>query len=199
MSKGNFFDFGSKLLSSTVQVHLVKDNRSDHSKINQWNLVKGNFEGCEFPITFKQEYGKKLTDILDTGWPCSYLISAKLKDILEKNGFTGWVTFPIQLFDKKSNEIFGYHGFSVVGKCARIDYKKSKIIEKRLIPTGPICQYYQGIEVDEWDGSDFFSPDRNSSIYVTQRVAIALKNNKITNLRLEDVAEEEIDINYVKK
>lgn len=201
MKNINFFDFGSKFLSSTVQVHVIKESGYSLSTNNIWGLVKGNYSGIEFPITFKQEYGKNWTDVLDTGWPSRYLISSKLKDILESHSFTGWKTFPVKLYDKKSNEIFGYYGFSVIGKCASIDFNKSKIIERQYAPNAPVQHYYKGefVDLDQWDGSDFFCPEDSYDIFVTQRVAKTLKENKITNLYLKDLNEVEINVDYVKK
>src|SRR5262245_57966928 len=113
METNIFFDFASKLVSSNVQVQAqtidleVDENAvslSDHSK-----LIKGQYDGIDFPVIFKQKYGKKFNDILDTGWPSLYLISDRLKGILEENSLTGWQIFPIKLYNKKGNEIFGYY------------------------------------------------------------------------------------------
>ena len=187
----NFFDFSSKPLSSTLQAHPVglktdENGVSDHSK-----LIKGQFSGIDFPVIFKQEYGKKLTDILNTGAAGFFLISDRMKKILEENNLTGWKTFPIKLYDKKRNEIFGYHGFSTVGRCGPIDYEKAEIIEKRRVPAGPLCKFYKGLHVglDEWDGNDFFIPDETYGTIITQRAADVLKINKITNMHLVNLAD----------
>ena len=201
MDKNMFFNFGSKLLSSTIQAHAVGIKRGENEANEHWKLIKGNYTGIESPITFKQAYGKKLTDILDTGWPSLLLISSRMKGILESHNLTGWKTFPLKLYDKNEVEVSGYYGFSVTGKCASINYGKSEIIEKRLVPTGPICKFYKGIsiDVDKWDKSDFFAPEGSFSLFVTQKAAEILKKNKITNLRLEAVTEIEIDVDDVKQ
>src|SRR4051812_1019570 len=105
MEERKFFSFGSRLVSSTVQAHAI-GLKTDENGVNEhWKLIKGDCKGIEFPITFKQEYGKKLSDILDTGWPGLLLISSQIQTILEKNNLRGWKTFPIKLYDKKGNEI----------------------------------------------------------------------------------------------
>lgn len=195
----DFFSFGSKLVSSTVQAHAVGLKTGENGIDEHWNLVKGNYKGISFPITFKQAYGKKLTDILDTGWPCLYLISDRMKSILEENCLTGWRTFPIKLYDKKGNEISGYQGFSLTGQCGPTIYKKSTIFEKRLVPTGPICRFYKGIFIDSWDGSDFFTPKETYHTLITKKTEKVLKENKITNMRTENLAECETDVYNVKK
>ena len=96
--------------------------------------------------------------------------------------------------DKKGQEIQGYHGLSIVGRCGKIDYSKSEIIEKRLVPNAPLGKYYKGsyVSLDEWDGSDFFLPEKYFGIIITSRAAEVLKRNKLTNIRLENLAEIEM-------
>jgi len=197
MKTEEFFDFGSKLVSSTFQAHAV-GLKKDYKGINEeWNLIKGNYETIEFPIVFRQEYGRNLTDILDTGWPSLYLISDRLRFILEKNDLTGWKIFPITLYDKNGKEIFGYSGFSIIGQCGPTRYDKSEIIEIRKVPNGPICRYYRGVFIDDWDGSDFFTPEGTYETFITGNAAEILKRNKITNLHVVKLTDSQIPVRYV--
>ena len=99
------------------------------------------------------------------------------------------------------SEVTGYHGFSITGRSGPVKYDKSAIIEKKLVPTGPLCKFYKGfdIEIDKWDTSDFFIPSKSRGTIITKKAADVLKKNKITNLRLENIADIEIDVTYVKK
>jgi hypothetical protein len=193
----DFFNFGSKLLSSTFQASSIglKEDPSDDISVYD-RLIKGKYEGIAFPVNFKQEYGRNLADIIDTGWAGFYLISDRLKDILEKNHLTGWKTFPIKLYDKKEKEISGYYGFSVTGMCGNLTFKDSDIIEKKLIPSGPLCRFYKGVHInlDEWDNCDFFTPVNSSRTIVTRGAAEILKKNKISNLNLQNLTEIETTI-----
>jgi hypothetical protein len=137
---------------------------------------------------------------LDTGWAGLYLISDHLKEILQENNLTGWKIFPIILYDKKKQEIAGYNGFSTVGRCGPINRQKSEIIEKRFVPTGPIVKFYKGLYIglDQWDGTDFFIPDQTYGTIITERAANVLQRNKITNVRLENLADVESHVNSVK-
>ncbi len=182
-----FFDFGSKLASSTIQAHPI-ELEIDHLK-----LMKGDYSGVNFPVVFKQEYGKKFNDILDTGYAGFYIISDRMKSVLEENRLTGWNVFPITLYDKKGKEISGYHGFSVIGHCGPVIYKKSEIIEKRLVPTGPICKYYKGVWIEDWDETDFFTPKGTYQTFITKKAADVLKKNRVTNMYLVNLADIEID------
>jgi hypothetical protein len=193
-----FFYFGSKLVQSTFHAGSV-GLAIDRAGVEiEWNLIKGKYEGVDFPVTFKQSCGKKMVDILDTGWPSLFLISDRMKAILEENELTGWKTFPIQVYDKKGAEIPSYYGFSITGHCAPIDYRKSEIIEKQWItPTGPMCKFYKGIFIDKWDGTDFFSPEDTYDLFITRRAADILKKNKITNMQLENLTEYETRVSNV--
>jgi hypothetical protein len=123
-----------------------------------------------------------------------FLISDRLKTILEKHHFTGWQVYQIELYDKKGKEINGYHGFSVKGVCGPHSYNNSNIIEKRVIPNGPLCRFYKGVQIglEEWDGSDFFKATNSREPITTKKVTEILIENKITNMELINLAEVEI-------
>ena len=191
MNKDVFFDFGSKLILATFQSSPIGLKKDKNGIDGDLKLIDGNYSEINFPIIFKQKSGKKLRDLLDTGFPSLYLISDKMKTILEENHLTGWKSYPIQLYDKKGNELFGYHGFSITGRCDPIDYEKSSIIEKQFVTNGPICKYYKGIFIDGWDGSDFFMPKHTSQMIVTKKTADILKKYKLTNISLKNLADYE--------
>jgi hypothetical protein len=190
----NFFKLRSTLSSKTFQAQ-TDNTFDDHN-----NLIYGIYDSIRFPVVFRECYGKKLEDLLDTGWPSLYLISEKAIGILEKNKLTGWKTFNIKVFDKNGNEVNGYHGLSITGRCGEVDFNKSTIIEKRLVPHGPLGNYYKGyyVGLDEWDNSDFFIPRHTIAIIVTKRAAEVIKGNKLTNIILTDLADIETDELIVK-
>jgi hypothetical protein len=194
MEMKRFFRLGSKLLSSTFQAGPVNLKEDEDGISDHLNLIEGKYNGINFPVIFKQDYGKNLTDILDTGHAGLFLISNRMKKILEDDQLTGWKTFSIKLYDKKENEILGYHGFSVTGHSSPINYEKSEIIEKRRVPTGPLCKFYRGVFVDNLDGMDFFIPDTTKFIFITEKAADILTKNKITNMRLENLVDMEMSV-----
>src|SRR5690242_9750497 len=95
MDMKDFYDFGSKLSSSTVQVHALNltKGRNEQGLYDKHRLIMGDYLGISFPVVFQQEYGKKLLDMLDTGWPSLYLISERMKSALEENSLKGWKIF----------------------------------------------------------------------------------------------------------
>jgi hypothetical protein len=198
MNEKVFFDFSDKFRSGAIQagpINLECITNQNRAR----DLIKGDYADINFPIIFKQDYGKKLLDMLGTGHANLFLISDRFKKALEDNHLTGWKTYLIKLYDKKENEIFGYHGFSIVGTSGRLDYRQSEIIEKRLVPTGPICKYYKGVQVnmDSWDGSDFFTPGETYEIVISEKAANILKKEKITNIYLEDLRDIENNVRNI--
>jgi hypothetical protein len=187
----NFSTFHSKLFSTTFQAPPIDLKRTDYNK-----LRTGQYDDILFPVQFKQESGKKMCDVLDTGSASFYLISDLMKKILEENNLTGWTTYRIKLYDKHNNELLGYCGFSVLGKCGPINYSKSPIIEKRLVPNGPICKFYKGlyIDLDTWDGSDFFIPENRRGIIVTKKAADILRKSKLSNVLLRNLSDFESSV-----
>ncbi|MGG5506149.1 MULTISPECIES: hypothetical protein [unclassified Myroides] len=202
MRSNQFYTFSSKLSSSAIQAHAISLNKEEDENgfFDQHKLIQGAFEG-DYPIVFKQEYGSKLEDVLDTGWPSLFLISNQMKILLEENKLTGWSAFSVKLLGKNNKEIDGYHGLSIQGRTGKIDFSQSKIIEKRLGGNTPLSEYYLGMDVnlDEWDGSDFFLPENSFEILVTGRTAEILKKSKFTNIRLENIETIEIPIFALKK
>ena len=191
----DFFWFHDKWASS-------KDIQAICDDVNEkWNLILGNYEGIKFPLIFKVFQGTRWNDVVNTGWPSLYLISERMKNLLEENNLTGWQTFPVKVLDKKDNEITGYYGFSVTGRCnALLDYRQSPIIEKQYIANGPIVKFYKGVffNIDSWDKSDFFFTENYYAIFITKKVSEILKKNKIIGLELENLADWEMNVRDVK-
>ena len=49
----DFFSFGSIIQASAVGLKTDENGVSDY-----WNLIKGKYTGIDFPVIFKQVYGK---------------------------------------------------------------------------------------------------------------------------------------------
>ncbi|MEM7110013.1 MAG: DUF1629 domain-containing protein [Bacteroidota bacterium] len=191
MNIQDYYTLGSKLSSTTFQAHPIGLKSKEGGIGDNEKLVLGEYYEINFPVTFKQEYGKKLQDVLDTGTAILFLISTKMKTILEENELSGWKTFPVRVQDKKGNEVDGYFGFSITGRCGSIDYDKSDVIKKSLVQGGPVSKYYKGLYVglDEWDRSDFSMPKGTFHPIVTKKAMQAMKKAKLTNIRFEKLSE----------
>ncbi len=137
----DFYTFDSKGYLTTISVFPDRNRyfqKFDANTFMNEKIIKGDWSRLEFPLVFhKIENGKKLRDVLDMRYVSAYLISDRMKNILEENKITGWKSYPVVIHDKKGSIIEGYNGFSIVGKSGPMDPRRQ--------PT----EYY----IRKWDGS----------------------------------------------
>ena len=164
-----FFRFESKFYYNTFTVDsdifaeaVRTGDFSDRRNVDDY-LMSGEYpDWLEFPVTYHQFDGKKLRDLLS--WSHHpYLMSERVKQLLEDNHVTGWKAFPIRIYDKKGNIISGYHGLSIVGRGGFFSSEKED----------GLWRY----DLSQWDGSDMFRIARSS--WVTKRVKELFEENKI--------------------
>jgi hypothetical protein len=118
------------------------------------------------------------------------IVHARVLDIFEKHGFTGWSSYSVTVFDKSGRETPDYAGLTITGRCARGDLSQSQIVLRRY--AGGWIPHFLGhyFPPNSWDGSDLFMelPDslgKLSSIrIITARVKEALVRAKISNIKL---------------
>ena len=107
--------------------------------------------------------------------------------VLEKQGFTGWSTYPVELRGKDGSPIDGYNGIAVTGRCGPIDDEQC-IPYWREYPAGLFAEW-RGLFFDpmSWDGSDFFTPEGSLHpwILMAKKVEVALRKARISNLHVE--------------
>lgn len=202
MNIDKFHNLSSKLSSTTFSVNSINLSAriDEKGKTDAMNLLEGNYGKLNFPIVFKHVSGKKHCDLIGSGWGILYLISDRMKELLEKYNLTGWKCFPVEILDKKGEKIQEvYHGLSIVGRSGPIDYGKSFLIEKRTIPNGPLSKYYKGLyfEMETWDGSDFFLVKNNWGTMVTKKAKDLLVEHKLTNLMFYNLAEMEVNTSTI--
>lgn len=188
MSINDFFALRSRSVRQTFQAHpveLIPGRRVTN------DLFWGKYDGIEFPVVFKQVYGTKIEDMLDTGTVCLHLISKKFKILLEQTGLTGWKIFDIRVFDKNGLELKDYYGLTITGRCGKIDDSKSEIIKRQCVPNGPLAKYRKGLHIglDQWDGSDFSCPDGTTFLITTKKASDIIKANKISNVEFKNLAD----------
>ena len=130
-------------------------------------------------------------DIIRTTIAPPVIVSDRVIEILEAGKFSGWKTYPVELYRKDDISIRGYHGLAVCGRCGPIDDSRSVKFDK--IMPGGVFAWWRGLYFDPatWDGSDLFMPAGNIGwIFVVDAVKRALKEAKVKNVRftpLDDV------------
>ncbi|HEY8241357.1 MAG TPA: DUF1629 domain-containing protein, partial [Kiritimatiellia bacterium] len=111
------------------------------------------------------------------------VISVRVVDALKAGRFSGWETYPIDLFGKDGSRISGYHGLAVIGRCGLIDNSRSVKIQK--IYPGGVFPAWRGLYFDPetWDGSDLFMlANKWGHILVVDAVKRAFEKAKVTNV-----------------
>ena len=175
------------------------------------SLLDGHYySAIQFPITFVMNGFSDEMAFYDIavcrGEPI--LISSALKAILERHQITGWKTFPMRLLEGRlfagvhggdpNNEIPGYHGFSITGRCGARDRSQCRIVKQKLSQVGKVRDYpkdgwpsfwqgraegnklvdiAQGIYLNPaaWDGSDICIEDKYWDIILSPKAAKAFK------------------------
>lgn len=188
LSYEDFYEFSSNFSATKYHAYLIGENSV---KDAEKKLLTCDFEWVKPPLLFRHERQHKAFDVLVSGAPYFFLISTRLKTVLEENKLTGWKTIQIKLFDKNDDEITGYYGFCISGRCGPVDFSKCTVVKRKYVESGPIVKDYIGLPIglDQWDGSDFFLPARRLSTIITPKAADVLLKNKVSNLALTSLAD----------
>lgn len=174
MSKGYLSSFA---VSPDLFEKALKENdcKAGGPREIQRLLREGDYpDWVQFPIVFHQIDGTKLRDIIDSRRVDFDVISERVESILCKHNITGWKTYPVRIFDKKENEIFGYRGFSVLGRGGRLIYlKDGPEVNFRFEKKDKI------LDLTEWDGSDIFLVF-GVGIIISDRAMKLFKENRVS-------------------
>ncbi|MFQ5423999.1 MAG: hypothetical protein ACE5F9_08465 [Phycisphaerae bacterium] len=141
---------------------------------------------------FKGASGSTAHDFVSTGFAALLLVSNRVVKVLA--GFTGWTTYPVEVYGKNGELIAGYHGLAVTGRCGPIDDARSRpAIQPPAVPAGRPRPIWIGLYFDPatWDGSDIFLPQGNEGTFVTRPVKMSLEEAKATNVYFRPLTEME--------
>ena len=184
----DFYQFASRnyltTFSVSPEIAIKAREDKDYDKLREIRkkLTLGDFEGLEVPVIFREDRdsGKRFRDVLDNRGG-EMLISDRLKQLLFDNNITGWKSYPIRMYDKRGNEVYGYSGFSVTGRCGgTLEYRTDKVCYANGY------RFFEGLSFDiaQWDGSDIFMVNGNRSIIITKLVYKLFKENKIDAIEM---------------
>jgi hypothetical protein len=118
-------------------------------------------------------------------------VHARVLELFEANGFTGWTSYPAEVVSKSGVAIPDYFLLGIIGRCGPVDLSRSRIV--LLEYPGGWIPHFRGryFDPDTWDGSDLFmhAPDSLGKVmlhrFVTDPVRRALRRAKIYNLDFE--------------
>lgn len=139
--------------------------------------------------------GGRPQDFIWTTWAGVFLISDRVRQLLEEEQITGWLTYAVELTDRQEGALSGYFGFAVTGRCGPFLPKKSEVVIKPPpVPGGRSAAHRRGLFFDPstWDGSDIFcSEDGTGFVVATKRVVELVDRSRITNVAFETLADYE--------
>jgi hypothetical protein len=121
------------------------------------------------------------------------LFSESVIERLTRANVTGWRSYPVTLMGKKGEQLSGYHGLSIIGRCGYLDSTMSTEIMRKY--PGGVFPVLRGLyfDPDSWDGSDMFmSRNRHRWIFSVRRVKELLGG--YSNLRVQALSEIEMEM-----
>jgi hypothetical protein len=143
-------------------------------------------------IEFCWFMGSTLFDVLPTGFAGIYLVSEKVKSVLDSSNFKGYCLRRISLLGKRKESIDGYWLLSIISKVGPILNERSQKREMPpIVPWADPYEAYYGLFFDPatWDGSDFFRPENMFYTFVLEGVKDIFEKKKITNCEFKKVSE----------
>lgn len=143
------------------------------------------------PLVIQHDMGKVLRDFI---W-CTFepLVHNRVIELLTGSRVTGWTTYPVEVYDRESKKVDGYHGLAITGRCQSIFLSKehSQLVYEEM--PGGLFPRYKGLHIttESWDGSDFFTAadGRTAYIIVTDKIRELFVKAKVTNVDLLPVEE----------
>jgi hypothetical protein len=183
-----FYALGERFARGTFRVHSLGELPGG----DPLALTRGEVELRE-PIRFAHDEGSRIKDHIGTTKALLHLVSDRFISALD--GFSGWRTYPVEVYDADGELIVGYHGLAVTGRSGPIDDELSPVmVLPPPVPRGAAMPHRIGIRFwpETWDGSDVFMPEERGWVLVTQAVRDALSDAKITGIELHRITEIEL-------
>jgi hypothetical protein len=155
---------------------------------NDIGLARGDWRPTA-PLVFKHHSGGRPCDLVGTTYATLDLLSPRTAQLFRDEEFSGWTTFPVQVFTKDGLLIEGYEGLTVTGRCGPIDNSRSREHWRPPARPGVVekLRVWLGLYFDlaTWDGSDFFGPAGTAHVFVVERVKQAVERAGLTNFTFQ--------------
>jgi hypothetical protein len=179
-----FYALGEAFVRGAIRVHALGDIP------DPFMLTRGDVEPRD-PLRFHHDAGTSLKDYVGTTDAVLHLVSDRVVEALA--GFTGWRTYPVEIYSERGDLVPGYHGLAATGRCGPIDDELSPVmVVPAPVPEGESLPHRIGLRFwpETWDGSDVFAPQDGSAwTLMTERARDALVAAKVTNVQFERITE----------
>lgn len=136
--------------------------------------------------------GKAPTDVIWTTSAHPIIVHARVVDLLLDHRFTGWGTYPVEVYGRSGEVHPDYHGLIFRGRCGLIDHSKSEEVMRQM--PAKVVPFLRGLyfDTETWDGSDFFMPGVEKWRLITGDVARVVLGAKVRGIYLEAAADVEL-------
>jgi hypothetical protein len=155
------------------------DPEDSVSKEMAWQLSRSELMPDQ-PIRFLVAMGGQPAPLLWSRLTPLICVHQHVIEMLSQHNFTGWATYPVEVYSRKGVPIPDYHGFAVIGRGGKRDIGRSKLVTKPPpVEGGKPYQVYLGLYFypEQWDGSDFFFVDNSRVVH--EEVVKEFKRAKI--------------------
>ena len=170
------------VLSPAFQASAIHVRPIDFSE-NPFSIARAEHR-IDAPLGFEISSGTSEVDLVASEDPPLCLFSSEMKLLLQRHDLTGWGTFPIKLVSRTLNLTRHYEGFTVSGRCGKVQNHRSTKVTCLPPPGGRSYQAYKGLFFEEmsWDGTDIFMPEDVSYIIVSARTQAIFVEKRLSNL-----------------
>lgn len=143
------------------------------------------------PVIVRHTMGGTPRDVIWTTYAGPMIVRNTVVELFRAHEFTGWKTFPVEVYDRKGQNLPGYVGLAVYGRCGPIDNAQSEVIPHKYRPSGSPVLRGLYFDPSSWDGSDFFMTSTTTWVFVRDSVKVALERAKVTNIAYRKLTEVE--------
>ncbi|MHB1295630.1 MAG: hypothetical protein ACYC4R_11625 [Anaerolineae bacterium] len=154
----------------------------------------------ETPVPFYAGGGGQATDLMWGYSVSSIIISQRVVDLFQAEGFAGWSTYPVTVRDRESTLLEGYYGLAVTGRSGPLQRERSSREPRPpVLPGLPERAVYRGMYFDEsrWDGTDIFLIWGGLYLIVKETVKKVLERAKVRNVIFTTLRDYEINVRSV--
>lgn len=148
------------------------------------------------PIPLRYEMGRAVPKDVVWSGATPIIVHRRVIDLLLDHRFTGWGTYPVEVYGKLGELYPDYLGLSFGGRCGPLDGSRSEKIMVEM--PGGLIPHWRGYYFDEasWDGSDFFMcSDQTGVKFVTEDVVKAFKKAKVRGIPFEALDSIQVSFN----
>lgn len=113
--------------------------------------------------------GERPRDVCAATYASPLFVSERVVELLAP--FSGWSTYPIELYARDGQHVSGYYGLVVTGRCGPWVRERSEAVWQEFPGACTIGMRGTFFDPDSWDGSDLFLLEEGfTAVTITEHV-----------------------------